>query len=243
MRAQRTEHAPDLFERRIFQRLFLVLVAGNINGQDDDAVLLAVGFADGAAHGLNDVHLRFFRINERHAVQRANVNAFTQAAGIGHNPTRRRLNFAEPVEDGVAFVAGHVARNQFCPNLAGRNVSLRHPADELLELVGKLFGAGDPTVKRDDAAQVIFLDRLGHGDVARQCAGIGDGFAVHRDEHALLGILPIHRVIHADDFHAVIGQQLEPDGLGEFQFVEDRAENFMVIHRNQFQPHRIRPRL
>ncbi|MGA3142947.1 MAG: hypothetical protein ABSF10_07865 [Verrucomicrobiota bacterium] len=151
------------------------------------------------------------------------------------------MNLAEPVEYGIAFIAGHVTGNQFCPNLAGRDVSLWHPTDELRKLVGKITGAGDSAMKGDDAAQVILFNRLGHGDMARECAGISNGFAVQRHEHALLGILPIQRVIHADNFHAVVGQQLEANGIREFKFVEDRAENLFVVHRNQFRPHRICP--
>ena len=70
-------------------------------------------------------------------------------------------------------------------------------------------------MKGDDAAQVILFNRLGYRDVTRKCAGIRDGFAVQRDEHALLGILAIQRVIHADILNAIVGQQLEADGIGE----------------------------
>src|SRR5881409_2037039 len=50
-------------------------------------------------------------------------------------------------------------------------------------------------------------------------------------------------IIHANNLNAIVGQQLEADGIGEFKFVEVRAENFMVIHRNQFQTHGIGARL
>ena len=110
-------------------------------------------------------------------------------------------------------------------------------------MVGKLARPAHATVEGDDAAQVILLDGLGDGDVARQRAGVGDGLAVHSDERAFLGILAIERVVHADNLHAVIGEQLQPDGVGELEFMEDRAEDGMVIHRVQFQPERIRPSL
>ena len=52
--------------------------------------------------------------NEKYAyfaVQRSNVNAFAEAAGIGHKAASGRFNLAESVEYRIALIARHVTRN------------------------------------------------------------------------------------------------------------------------------------
>ena len=53
------------------------------DGHDDVAELLAGGGAQGAAHGLHDVHRAAARIGEQHAVDARHIHAFGEAAGIG----------------------------------------------------------------------------------------------------------------------------------------------------------------
>src|SRR5699024_4129715 len=62
-------------------------VSGDGDGKDDVAVVLAGGFAHDAADGLDDVDYGVAGVKEQHRIQRGDVNAFGQAAGIGQDAT------------------------------------------------------------------------------------------------------------------------------------------------------------
>ena len=98
--AEGAQHLPD-------DLVLLVVVEGDIrldpgrhrDRQDDVAVALALELAHDAADALNDIHLAVARVQEDHRVERGNVDALAQTAGVVQDARHIALRILlEPVE-------------------------------------------------------------------------------------------------------------------------------------------------
>ena len=104
VRAQRAQDAPDDSEPFVVVKGFVRFNARrNGDRQHDVAVLFALRFPHGAAHGLHDVDLRFSGVHEEHGVQCGHVDALGKAPGVRENAARSPGIALEPFDTALAF--------------------------------------------------------------------------------------------------------------------------------------------
>ena len=241
---QRPQHAPHNGESHVVvQRLHRVHALRDGHWQHDVAVLLALGLAHGAAHGLHDVHVRAARAHEQHGVERRHVDAFGEAAGIGKDAAGVVLFALQPFDAGLAVqrmvLSVHVLRfrAQRSPLLLLRqllNRTRHHVVPVLDEALGGQDGVGEgnrPLERPSLRGGLGVLGILQRLPAADDLGGVGDvQFAVSAGQVRLQG--RIHALFgESENNHFVVREQSLLDRLGERQAVEFGAVFGFVVHR------------
>ena len=213
--------------------LLAVLVAGiGEQGRDDDGGGVGVAVAaQRPADGLDDVGDRFLRVAEQHRVDRGDVDALPEAAGVGHDRPAAGRRGAQRLQRQVALKAGHPAVDVPGGQRPGRAAARREHRQRGGKAAGEPAGLGDAGQERDAAAQ----PELGGGHRER---GLGGG---HPDRHVPVpGQLAVAAEQLGDlaagnrrDHDPVVLQPPVGDRAAERVAVGDRAEERLVVHRDR----------
>ncbi len=230
VRPQRFDDIPDRLEHRRVQGDLGVLVGVDEHRDHDGADGLVVGLADRPPDRLHDVDLRPLRVDERHPVQRRDIDTLGQTAGVGQQAAFPVIEPFEMTDEHAALTGGHLTGGVLRPQRALGSLPSGHPVQHRRHRRGELPGGLDSAVEGDDPAQVELAHRLGQSDLPGQLVSGNRVLAVEGDEGAPVHPVLVGGVIHADDRHLVIGQQTAVDGLGEAQPVEHLAELLRIVH-------------
>ena len=243
MGTQRLQHLPDhLVCLAVAQRHFRRHAGRDPDRQDHIPEVLALRATHHPAHGLDNVDDALARLQEQHGVERGHVDALGQALGVrehaadalpGLIPEPRQSLGAhldvgpavdvvglDPHRVGVAAILEHLVRDRGeGPRECLRRLDRRRERDRALHrhlAASELRTAlGECVPAADDAGEVIEREPgLGIGQLALERAV--DGLLVHRE-----------------DDHPVVGEQVAGDYSAEPQLVEDRTERGLVVHRGQ----------
>ena len=251
VRTQRAQDVPDHAEAFVVvQRRGGVDARRHRDGQDDVAVLLAGRLAHGAAHGLDDVHLRAPGAHEQHRVQRRHVDALGQAARVREDAARApgaapgAAPTLQPLDPGLAVEGVMLAVD------VPRGATERAPAfglrqqvdgvgDDVVPMRFQALRRGDGVGERDGPGQAahglaagsLVLRILQRAPTAGDLRGVGQvdlalapgQMRLQRGIDVLLG--------HGEHDDLVVGQQPLIDGPGEGQAVEFRPVGLRIVHR------------
>ena len=174
MGAERLDDVPHRLERRVVECDFGVRLGVDEHRNDDGPDGLVLGLADRPSDRLHDVHLGAAGVDERHTVQRRNIDTFGQAAGVGQQTALPVVELRRCWSRTCRSPAV-ISPEACCVHSApfGRWRAGIHAID-LGHLGGELAGAGDAGVEADDAAKVVLPHRFRQSDLARQGPRVGD---------------------------------------------------------------------
>ncbi|OHC65333.1 MAG: hypothetical protein A2040_06670 [Rhodocyclales bacterium GWA2_65_19] len=230
VRLERVEHVPDRLEVACLDGSLGVVAVGNEYRENDGSGFLVRAQPNGAAHGLDDVHLTATRIDKCHAVERGNVDAFGKAACIAQYSALPCGQCREPVELRFSFARRHVARNEVSIQGSGGAVFGADPGQDVRKVSGKSLGAIDAVVEADDALEVIVLDGLEQANARREGLGIGFNARVGGHQRAIFDPSGNGRIVDADNHDLIIGKQSPGNGFAKWQGMQYLTKQGRVVH-------------
>ena len=260
VRAQCLEHLPHGLEVGAVQH-GVVEQAGarrHHHGEDHVADVLAGSTAHHPPDGLDHVYLGLLRLEEDHSVQRGDVDALAQTAGIGDDPAGAFGVAGSQPRDGVgtferilvAVDVADVAGQQLgCGTVASARGAAVDSAsncfDHRVPVALDQLGIADAVGEGDDPlGRVIVVD--GTGDAVLGCGGsrIGQAVPASGETHCVVNLELVlvvdgdvvvgieHRVLgHGDDQHFVIGEMPALHCVAERHAVHLGAIHRRVVHR------------
>ncbi|MDR9012459.1 hypothetical protein FEP72_06292 [Burkholderia multivorans] len=245
---QSVEHLPDHAVLLVVIKCRLGRgVLADADGQNHIAVLLAASrvFAHHATDRLHHVHHGIAGVQENGSVQRRDIHAFGEAAGIGQDaayPLFLADVVLEPGELLVALDHVHGAIDVFGLQ-RGEIVDLvAEVGGNALELGGQQFGVLDRLREGDGSAHRLRIDTdvdaiLG-GNVLAQAVPAANDFhrVIQLEFIAAVGDALVEhpadvQLINSDHQHLVVGQQIATDSFIEAKLMEHRAEGGHIVHR------------
>ncbi len=242
------EHLPDhLVLGVVVERFLRRSVGRHTNRQNDVAVFLARRFPHHPTDGLHHVHHRITGIEEEDRVKRRNIDAFRQTTRIGEDAAdvaRARQLHLQPVEELVALE--HVVRAIDVVDLAGEHCTwVRSDGSDVID---------DVTEQRGDLLRIFDRSREGHRTshgrrvgskpvgvrcgVSALCQPIptaDDLYRVGESQFIIAGKLGLERrgdelLVHRQDEHLVVAQQIGADGFAEAETMEFFTIEIRIIH-------------
>ena len=250
---QRLQHLPHhLVCLVVAQRHFWRHAGRHPDRQDHISEVLALRATHYPAHGLDDIDDALARLQEKDGVERGHVDALGQALGVREHAAdalprrvpKPRQRLGTDLDVGRAVdVAG------LNPHRIGVTAILERLVRDHGEGLRECLRRLDRGRERDRALHRHLVTRELRAALG-ECVPAADdaGEVVERETGLGIRQLPLERavdglLVHREDDHPVVGEQVTGDGIAEQQLVEDRAEHGLVVHRGEHYIGLLRPRL